>query len=78
MDSPQQVCENYPAFLNMVFAMAMSPDPSQIPVALDTLGVLGGTVEGKQVLHKTGVCVWCQTIQLKSAFSAESHIFFVV
>lgn len=55
MDSPQQVCENYPAFLNMVFAMAMSSDPSQIPVALDTLGVLGGTVEGKQVLHKTGV-----------------------
>ncbi|XP_027008764.2 26S proteasome non-ATPase regulatory subunit 5 isoform X1 [Tachysurus fulvidraco] len=54
MDSPQQVCENYPAFLSMVFAMAMSSDPSQIPVALDTLGVLGGTVEGKQVLHKTG------------------------
>ncbi|XP_062867612.1 26S proteasome non-ATPase regulatory subunit 5 [Trichomycterus rosablanca] len=54
MDSPQQVCENYPAFLNTVFAMAMNPDPTQIPVALDTLGVLGGTVEGKQVLHKTG------------------------
>ncbi|XP_053333949.1 26S proteasome non-ATPase regulatory subunit 5 [Clarias gariepinus] len=54
MDSPQQVCENYPAFLNMVFAMAMSPDSTQIPVALDTLGLLGGTVEGKQVLHKTG------------------------
>lgn len=57
MDSPQQVCENYPAFLNMVFAMAMSPDSTQIPVALDTLGLLGGTVEGKQVLHKTGVYV---------------------
>lgn len=57
MDSPQHVCENYPAFLNMVFAMALSPDFSQIPVALDTLGVLGGTVEGKQVLHKTGLCV---------------------
>ncbi|KAK3524579.1 hypothetical protein QTP70_029890 [Hemibagrus guttatus] len=54
MDSPQQVCENYPAFLSMVFTMAMSPDPSQIPVALDTLGLMGGTVEGKQVLHKTG------------------------
>ncbi|KAL7844861.1 hypothetical protein SRHO_G00234000 [Serrasalmus rhombeus] len=54
MDSPQQVCETYPAFLNMVFAMAMDPDPTQTPVALDTLGLLGGTVEGKQVLHKTG------------------------
>lgn len=57
MDSPQQVCENYPVFLNMVFAMAVSSDSTQIPVALDTLGVLGGTVEGKQVLYKTGVCV---------------------
>ncbi|KAG9266055.1 26S proteasome non-ATPase regulatory subunit 5 [Astyanax mexicanus] len=54
MDSPQQVCESYPAFLNMVFTMAMNPDPTQTPVALDTLGLLGGTVEGKQVLHKTG------------------------
>ncbi|XP_072518734.1 26S proteasome non-ATPase regulatory subunit 5 [Salminus brasiliensis] len=53
-DSPQQVCERYPAFLNMVFAMAMNPDPTQTPVALDTIGLLGGTVEGKQVLHKTG------------------------
>ncbi|XP_066502371.1 26S proteasome non-ATPase regulatory subunit 5 [Hoplias malabaricus] len=54
MDSPQQVCESYPAFLNTVFNMALNPDPSLTPVALDTLGLLGGTVEGKQVLHKTG------------------------
>ncbi|XP_026886025.2 26S proteasome non-ATPase regulatory subunit 5 [Electrophorus electricus] len=54
VQSPQQVCESYPAFLSMVFAMAMSSDPTQIPVSLDTLGVLGSTVEGKQVLHKTG------------------------
>ncbi|XP_076836139.1 26S proteasome non-ATPase regulatory subunit 5 [Brachyhypopomus gauderio] len=54
VDSPQQVCESYPAFLSTVFAMAMSSDPTHIPVALDTLGVLGSTVEGKQVLHKTG------------------------
>ncbi|XP_030625111.1 26S proteasome non-ATPase regulatory subunit 5 isoform X2 [Chanos chanos] len=54
MDSPQQVCENYPAFLSTVFSMAMNSDPTLTPVALDTLGVLGSTVEGKQVLHKTG------------------------
>ncbi|KAK9954998.1 hypothetical protein ABG768_014906 [Culter alburnus] len=54
VDSPQQVCEKYPVFLEVVFSMAMNLDPTLTPVALDTLGVLGGTVEGKQVLHKTG------------------------
>ncbi|XP_042634541.1 26S proteasome non-ATPase regulatory subunit 5-like [Cyprinus carpio] len=54
MDSPQQVCEKYPVFLEVVFSMAMNLDPTLTPVALDTLGVLGNTVEGKQVLQKTG------------------------
>lgn len=54
MDSPQQVCETYPAFQNKVFEMALNPDPAMTGVALDTLGLLGSTVEGKQVLQKTG------------------------
>lgn len=54
VDSPQQVCEAYPAFKNKVFEMALDPDPVMIGVALDTLGLLGSTVEGKQVLQKTG------------------------
>lgn len=54
MDSPQQVCETYPAFQNKVFEMALDPDPAKMGVALDTLGLLGSTVEGKQVLQKTG------------------------
>uniref|UniRef100_A0A8C1KV63 26S proteasome non-ATPase regulatory subunit 5 n=1 Tax=Cyprinus carpio TaxID=7962 RepID=A0A8C1KV63_CYPCA len=57
MDSPQQVCEKYPVFLEVVFSMAINLDPTLTPVALDTLGVLGRTVEGKQVLQKTGSCV---------------------
>lgn len=68
MDSPQQVCEKYPVFLEVVFSMAMNLDPTLTPVALDTLGVLGNTVEGKQVLQKTGSCVFVnafaqQTVQ---------------
>ena len=55
-DSPQQVCETYPAFQNKVFEMALDPDPVLTGVALDTLGLLGSTVEGKQVLQKTGEC----------------------
>ncbi|KAM9307295.1 26S proteasome non-ATPase regulatory subunit 5 [Pholidichthys leucotaenia] len=54
MDSPQQVCETYPAFQKKVFEMALDPDPVMIGVALDTLGLLGSNVEGKQVLEKTG------------------------
>ncbi|PWA26740.1 hypothetical protein CCH79_00001060 [Gambusia affinis] len=53
-DSPQQVCESYPIFLNKVFDMVMDSDPVMVGVALDTLGLLGSTVEGKQVLQKTG------------------------
>lgn len=60
MDSPQQVCESYPVFLNKVFDMAQDPDPVMIGVALDTLGVLGSTVEGKQVLQKMGRCGFCR------------------
>lgn len=55
MDSPQQVCETYPAFQNKVFEMALDPDPVMIGVAMDTLGILGSNPEGKQVLQKTGL-----------------------
>ncbi|XP_072285447.1 26S proteasome non-ATPase regulatory subunit 5 [Pyxicephalus adspersus] len=54
MDSPQQICEHYPAFLQKVFDMAEGYETTMIGVAVDTLGILGSTVEGKQVLQKTG------------------------
>ncbi|NXD30766.1 PSMD5 ATPase, partial [Spelaeornis formosus] len=53
VDSPQQICERYPVFLEKVFEMAESQDPTMIGVAVDTLGILGSNVEGKQVLQKT-------------------------
>ncbi|KAG9468657.1 26S proteasome non-ATPase regulatory subunit 5 [Eleutherodactylus coqui] len=54
MDSPQQICEHYPAFLLKVFDMAEGHESTMIGVAVDTLGVLGSNIEGKQVLQKTG------------------------
>ncbi|KAM4696526.1 26S proteasome non-ATPase regulatory subunit 5 [Rhinophrynus dorsalis] len=54
MDSPQQICEHYPAFLQKVYAMAEGQESTMIGVAVDTLGVLGSNMEGKQVLQKTG------------------------
>ncbi|NXY38377.1 PSMD5 ATPase, partial [Pomatorhinus ruficollis] len=52
VDSPQQICERYPVFMEKVFEMAESQDPTMIGVAVDTLGILGSNVEGKQVLQK--------------------------
>ncbi|KAM9641959.1 26S proteasome non-ATPase regulatory subunit 5 isoform 1-T1 [Trichechus inunguis] len=54
MDSPQQICERYPVFVEKVFEMTESQDPTMIGVAVDTIGILGSSVEGKQVLQKTG------------------------
>ncbi|XP_075435060.1 26S proteasome non-ATPase regulatory subunit 5 [Ascaphus truei] len=54
VDSPQQICEHYPAFLEKVLDMAEGRDATMMGVAVDTLGVLGSNMEGKQVLHKTG------------------------
>ncbi|TKS84789.1 26S proteasome non-ATPase regulatory subunit 5 [Collichthys lucidus] len=77
MDSPQQVCETYPAFQNKVFEMALDPDPAMIGVALDTLGLLGSTVEGKQVLQKTGEkfkAVLLRMSQLASSGATELRV----
>nr|XP_033817556.1 26S proteasome non-ATPase regulatory subunit 5 [Geotrypetes seraphini] len=54
VDSPQEICEQYPVFINKVFEMAEGQDIILKGVAVDTLGILGSNVEGKQVLHKTG------------------------
>ncbi|XP_041816265.1 26S proteasome non-ATPase regulatory subunit 5 [Chelmon rostratus] len=77
MDSPQQVCETYPAFQNKVFEMALDSDPAMIGVALDTLGLLGSTVEGKQVLQKTGEnfkAVLLRMSQLASSGATELRV----
>ncbi|XP_063066936.1 26S proteasome non-ATPase regulatory subunit 5 isoform X2 [Engraulis encrasicolus] len=67
LEGPQQVCECYPAFLSTVFEMLLGPDPTHTTVALDTVGALGATVEGKQVLHKTGE-------KFKAVLKRMSHI----
>ncbi|XP_043913773.1 26S proteasome non-ATPase regulatory subunit 5 isoform X2 [Protopterus annectens] len=54
VDSPQHICEHYPVFLEKVFEMGEGQDPTLNGVALDTLAILASSVEGKQVLQKTG------------------------
>uniref|UniRef100_A0A8C6UKG7 26S proteasome non-ATPase regulatory subunit 5 n=1 Tax=Neogobius melanostomus TaxID=47308 RepID=A0A8C6UKG7_9GOBI len=77
MDSPQQVCETYPAFQNKVFEMVLDPDPAMTGVGLDTLGLLGTSVEGKQVLQKTGEkikAVLVRMSQLASTGATELRV----
>lgn len=69
MDSPQQICEHYPAFLQKVFDMAEGHETTMIGVAVDTLGIMGSTVEGKQVLQKTGVWPYLSLNKLKTWLS---------
>ncbi|XP_072908898.1 26S proteasome non-ATPase regulatory subunit 5 [Hemitrygon akajei] len=54
VDSPQQICERYPVFIKKVFEMIEGQEPTMIGVSLDTIGILGSCIEGKQVLNKTG------------------------
>ncbi|EMP34610.1 26S proteasome non-ATPase regulatory subunit 5, partial [Chelonia mydas] len=53
VDSPQQICEQYPVFMEKVFGMAEGHDPTMIGVAVDTLAILGSNVEGKQPDQQT-------------------------
>ena len=76
MDSPQQICERYPIFVEKVFEMTESQDPTMIGVAVDTIGLLGSNVEGKQVLQKTGwydlfwFSLRCSFLKNKNSFAA--------
>ncbi|XP_022356797.1 26S proteasome non-ATPase regulatory subunit 5 isoform X3 [Enhydra lutris kenyoni] len=70
MDSPQQICERYPIFVEKVFEMTESQDPTMIGVAVDTIGILGSNVEGKQVLQKTGTRFEC--LLMKIGYQAKN------
>uniref|UniRef100_A0A4W3IT27 26S proteasome non-ATPase regulatory subunit 5 n=1 Tax=Callorhinchus milii TaxID=7868 RepID=A0A4W3IT27_CALMI len=54
MDGPQQICERYPAFVEKVIEMVQGQELTMVGVGLDTLEILGSSIEGKQVLNKTG------------------------
>ncbi|GBP48613.1 26S proteasome non-ATPase regulatory subunit 5 [Eumeta japonica] len=51
---PREIFKNYPVLLDSLFEILESREQSVLPVALDTLGFVGSTVEGKLSLAALG------------------------
>lgn len=52
---PKEIFDKYPVLLNTLFDAFDSGDPTVLPVALDTLGFIGTTMEGKLCLAALGI-----------------------
>ncbi|XP_063824245.1 26S proteasome non-ATPase regulatory subunit 5 [Ostrinia nubilalis] len=51
---PKEILDKYPILVNLMFETFESGDPTLLPVALDTLGFIGTTIEGKLCLAALG------------------------
>uniref|UniRef100_A0A667H697 26S proteasome non-ATPase regulatory subunit 5 n=1 Tax=Lynx canadensis TaxID=61383 RepID=A0A667H697_LYNCA len=71
MDSPQQICERYPVFVEKVFEMTESQDPTMIGVAVDTIGILGSNVEGNK-FYKKQVGTRFERLLMKIGYQAKN------
>lgn len=52
---PKEIFSKYPVLLEMLFDAFKTEDPTVLPVALDTLGFIGETIEGKLCLAALGM-----------------------
>ncbi|XP_032832291.2 26S proteasome non-ATPase regulatory subunit 5 [Petromyzon marinus] len=55
LEGPEALCERYPPFLAAVSSMLLGPEPGLNSVALDTIGLIARSAEGKRVLGKEGM-----------------------
>ena len=51
---PKEVCGRFQDFVGLLFRLLHHPDISLVSLAMETLGVIGNTIEGKQALEKLG------------------------
>ncbi|XP_063533462.1 26S proteasome non-ATPase regulatory subunit 5 [Cydia strobilella] len=51
---PQEIFKKYPVLMNLMFDTFASQDQGTLPIALDTLGFIGSTIEGKLSLAALG------------------------
>lgn len=52
---PREVIGRYPALLDLLFDAIQSTDDTILPIALDTLGFIGTSMEGKFCLAALGM-----------------------
>lgn len=52
---PKEVTEKHSSFLRITFDLLSSGDPALACIAVETVGFVGRTVEGKQTLDKQGI-----------------------
>ena len=53
---PKEICARYPMFLSTVFDMMQDGDVTNQSIAVETLGFLGKSLEGKQTLDMHSKC----------------------
>ena len=51
---PKEICDRFHGFAIMIFKLVEGADPSLCPVAMETIGFIGSTPEGKLALQKQG------------------------
>lgn len=51
---PREILDKYPILVECLFETLDSGDPTTLPVAMDTLGFIGNTIEGKLCLASLG------------------------
>ena len=54
---PKDICDRFQNFINMVFSLVLADDPSLQAIAIETLGVIGDSAEGKRALENQGMII---------------------
>lgn len=63
---PKEIFEKHSVVFDTLFEAIQSKDPAVLPVALDTLGFIGTTVEGKLCLAALGTVYIVLLLVLRS------------
>ena len=54
---PKEICGRFQHFICLVFSLADGDDPNLQVIAMETIGFIGESPEGKLALEKQGKCI---------------------
>jgi hypothetical protein len=75
---PREIFEKYPAMIDFLFDTFEHRDQTIFPVALDTLGFIGCTIEGKLCLAAVGNYIFLYNLfflPVSHYVGLEQHVF---